>query len=179
MFEKVNITPLGLSLLAYLARSPGKELYVRELAKIVGGSASGSSKALDELYRSGLVEKRKAGRNVYYGINQDHPAVQHFKIFANIMDLNETIRALKENSRKIVLFGSCSTGEDTMESDIDLMVISEDLSGAREILKKARTDRKLRPIVISPRELLMLKEKDPAFYGEINKGIILWREKNE
>ncbi|PKK81345.1 MAG: hypothetical protein CVT47_02920 [Thermoplasmata archaeon HGW-Thermoplasmata-2] len=179
MFKKMNLTQRAISILIRLARSPEREYYVRELANAVGVSVGGTYNILEMLRESDLVKRKKAGRNTYYKIDPDHPAVSHFKIFANVMDLNETMASLKDNSRKIILFGSCSTGNDTMDSDIDLLIITEDSEMVRDVLKRAGTDRKIMPVILSPRELIVLKEKDPAFYNEASKGIVLWREKNE
>lgn len=180
MFEKVNITPLGIKILTYLARSPGKEFYVRELAKITNSSLGGCYEVLENLYGMNLIDKHKAGRNLYYRINEKNPAVKYFKIFINIQELNPLINRIKNRCKKIVLFGSCATGEDTMESDIDLFVIAENSKAVKNaITTKYLNQRKLKPTVLSPHELIQLKSKDKAFYTEINKGIILWRSSDE
>ena len=33
MFDKVNITPLGMQILTFLARNPDKQFYIREIAR--------------------------------------------------------------------------------------------------------------------------------------------------
>jgi predicted nucleotidyltransferase len=38
------------------------------------------------------------------------------------MEINTLIQRLKETSSRIILFGSCATGEDTADSDIDIFI---------------------------------------------------------
>jgi len=180
MFEKVNLSPLAISVLTYLSRAPDKQYYVREIAKIIRGSVGGCHKVLKNLFKMGLINKQKSGRNLYYKVKEDSPAIKYFKIFINIQELDETLKAITPECKKIILYGSCTTGEDTSESDIDLLIITENVSEIKQKLKpKYINGRKIKPIVLLPHEYIKLKNKDRAFYTEINKGIILWRETNE
>ncbi len=176
MFEKVNISPLAITVLTYLSRSPDKQFYVREIAAMTGGSLGGSHKVLKKLYEMGLISKQKSGRNLYYKINQKNPAIKYFKIFINIQELNGVIKEIAHECNKIILYGSCSTGEDVLDSDIDLFVITENVKDIKQFLRnKCITNRQLKPIIMLPHEFIKLKDKDRAFYNEINKGIALWR----
>jgi len=49
MFNKVNITPLGLQILTFLARNPDKQFYIREIAKKMNRSVGGTHKTLKSL----------------------------------------------------------------------------------------------------------------------------------
>jgi predicted nucleotidyltransferase len=89
-------------------------------------------------------------------------------------ELNPVINDLKNISEKIILFGSCSTGDDTAESDIDLFILSHDPTKVKTYLNKKRTGRTIQAVVANAAELVKLKEHDKAFYQEINKGITLW-----
>ncbi len=179
MFEKVNLTPMGIRVLKYLARSPGKEFYLREIAKALGISVGGCHKILKNLHEMNLIDKRASGRNIYYRIGERNPAVRHFKIFVNIQDLNHIVEGLKDKTRKIILFGSCATGEDTLESDIDLFIITEDVKTVKNRIERRIEGRSVKPVILAPHEFITLKKKDRSFYDEVNKGITLWRDTNE
>ena len=180
MFEKVNMTPLAMTALTYLSRSPDKQFYVREIAALIEGSLGGSHKVLKSLHEMNLINKQKSGRNLYYTINQMNPSVKYFKIFINIQESNEAIKDIFHKCKKIVLYGSCSKGEDTIESDIDLFIITENVKEIKGILKNINIDgRQLKPVIMLPHEFIKLKSKDRAFYNEVNKGIVLWRDTNE
>jgi predicted nucleotidyltransferase len=180
MFEKVNLSSLAISVLAYLARSPDNRYYVREIATNTGGSVGGCYKALKKLYDMNLVKKEKSGRNLYFNINNENPAIKYFKIFINIQEVNEMVKSITSKCNKIILYGSCSTGEDTIRSDIDLLIITENVEEIKQTIKNTFIGkRQLKPIIMLPHEFIKLKDKDRAFYNEINKGITLWRGSNE
>ena len=180
MSEKVNLSHLGIMVLTHLARSPDKQYYVREIARIINGSVGGCHKVLKSLFTMGLIDKQKSGRNLYYKIKEENPAIKFFKIFINIQELNQKINEIFTDCKKITLFGSCSSGDDTLESDIDILIITENVKEIKDILKRKYINgRKLKPVILLPHDFIKLKDKDPAFYNEMNNGIILWRDTNE
>ncbi len=179
MFEKVNITPLGIQILIFLARNPEKQFYLREIAKTIYKSVGGTHKVLKSLYSMNLITEKKSGKNLYYEIDQKNPSIKSFKIFMTINELSKLVNNLKETSTKIILFGSCATGDDTVDSDIDLLVLTKYRDEVKGIIKKDKFSRKIQAIVIDSAEFLKLKDKDKAFYQEIKKGITLWDELNE
>jgi predicted nucleotidyltransferase len=179
MFEKVNITPLGMKILTFLARHPEQEFYMREIAKSINKSVGGTHKALKSLQTMAFVVEKKSGKNTYYMINVTNPSVKNFKIFMTTTELNQLITDLKNITKKIILFGSCATGDDTSESDIDLFILTQDTKKVNDYLKKKRLERTIQAVVVNATGLVKLREKDKAFYQEINKGIVLRDGKND
>ena len=176
VFEKSNMSPLGIRLLPFLARHPSDQFYTKELANGVGASVSGCHTALAGLLEDNLVVRRKDGVNVYWRADTDNLALVSFKVFMNIQELGGILKALDGLAIKVVLFGSCSRGDDTHASDIDLLVVTLDEDGTRDLLGRARVNgREVRPIVMSPHAMVELTEKDPALSEEIGKGIVLMR----
>lgn len=179
MFEKVNITPLGLQILTFLARNPDKQFYIREIARSMDKSVGGVHKTLKLLKEMDFAKENKSGKNLYYQINQMNPSIKNFKIFMTINELTQLVNKLKETSEKIILFGSCATGEDTSESDIDILILTNEKEKVNKYTINNRFDRKIQAVVVNAADLMKIKEKDKAFYQEINKGITLWDIKNE
>jgi len=178
MSEKMNMTPLGMKILTFLARHPDKEFYVREIAKSIKKSVGGTHNALKSLLLLNLIEEKISGKNLYYRVNETNPSVKIFKIFMTTTELNPLISELKKTSEKIILFGSCVTGEDTSDSDIDLFILTRDTKKVNDYLKKKRLDRTIQAVVVDTAGFVKIKEKDNAFYKEINKGLVLWADKN-
>jgi len=79
---------------------------------------------------------------------------------------------------RIVLFGSASRGEDRASSDIDLFILSKDPENIRELLTSYKAARKIQPIVLAPAEWSEFRKREKAFFEEIEKGIVLWEEKD-
>ncbi len=179
MFEKVNITPLSMEILTFLARNPEKEFYLREIAKAIKKSTGGTHKALKSLRNIKLINVKKSGKNMYFTINQKNPSIKNYKIFITINELNTFVNSLREISEKIILFGSCAYGEDTIDSDIDLLILTKYKDKVNNTVRKGKLGRKIQAVVVDSAELIKLKEKDKAFYQEIKKGITLWEEQNE
>jgi len=102
LFEKMNLKPLGITVLSWLARNPDKEFYVREVTEAVHGSLGGCHKVLKSLHDKGLLTRRKSGRNMYYSANDRNPAVKYFKIFVSIYELHDIVQLLQDKSIKIV-----------------------------------------------------------------------------
>jgi predicted nucleotidyltransferase len=175
IFEKSNLSPLGIKLLIFLVRHPSEDFYLKELAESVGASSSGCHTALGGLLYDGLVQRRRDGGNVYWRANTDNPSLVGFKVFTNIQELRHLVIRIRDLSRRVVLYGSCATGEDTHESDIDILVVTDDVEEAREMLRGVHVNgRLLSPLVLTPSGLLALKEEDRALYDEVRKGIELW-----
>ncbi len=179
MFNKVNITPLGLQILTFLARNQNQQFYIREIAKIMDKSVGGTHKILKSLKEMDFVKENKSGKNIYYQINQMNPSIKNFKIFMTINELTILVNKLKEISDKIILFGSCANGEDTGESDIDLLVLTNENEKVNKRILNMKFNRKIQAVVVNTGDLMRIKEKDKGFYQEINKGITLWDVKNE
>jgi len=178
MSEKMNITSLSMKILLFLARHPNQEFYVREIATSIKKSVGGSHGVLKTLERQGFILERKSGKNLYYRVNDANPSVKNFKIFMSTIELYPLIHDLKKISEKIILFGSVSTGEDTTGSDIDLFILTTQTQKVKDFLKKRRLGREIQSVVVTTADYMKLKEKDKAFYQEINKGMVVWEVKH-
>ncbi len=176
MFEKTDITPLGYRLLALMSRSPGEEFCLGELARRTKASVAGCHSAIVPLSDGGLVVPGRGGRNLYYHVDVTNPAIAHFKVFVNVIDLGVIVERLKPIASSVTLYGSCSTGRDTDKSDLDLLVLAMDKRAASEVMgTRIVGGRALNPMILSPHELAEPRSKDRAFFDEVQKGIVLWR----
>jgi len=173
----LNAVPLRI--FAYLCRVPHIPHYEREIARSVEASVGATNQTLKLLLTMGVAEREKKGQLYLYRVITGHPMVREFKKFENVLDLNPLLLRLREVSNKIVLYGSCATGEDTLESDIDLFIVSKDKEKiSREIRKEARgARREIRPIVVSVEEYLSMRNKKEIILEEVDKGIILHEKK--
>ncbi len=166
-----------LKILSFLVENLGKEFLGSEIQKATAISRAGVYIALRDLISYGLAIKIQKGKFLLYTVAYDNPIVRQFKVLNNILLLKPVISKLKFSSKKIILYGSASRGEDYSESDIDLFLLSKDPEVTKSILPTLKIKRKIQAVVKSPSELADLKEKDKVFYKEVERGIVLWEER--
>lgn len=173
MFEKKYLTPLEQELLRYLSLRPGSEIHLRDLSKATGRSVSGSHTAMKHLEKSDLVLSRVSGKNRYFSVSKN-PSIKYFNIFINTSEVHGLIRPFINELQKAILYGSCSRGEDTFESDVDLFILTSD-KDALNSLPRTLNDRQVNYRIVNGSEMIQLRKKDPGYLNEVEKGIELWR----
>ncbi len=163
-------------ILDFLSRNPQEGFYSAQIAFETDLSKGGTNQSLHKMAREGLLKTEKKGRMVFYRADPKSPLVKQYKILKNISILQSVIDKLKALSERVILFGSCAQGEDTQESDMDIFVVSEKKERARDIVLSARLKRKVQLVIKTPQQYLGLDKKEPAFYREVRKGIVLWEK---
>jgi predicted nucleotidyltransferase len=167
-----------LKVFSFLARNPSQEFLSSEIQNAVSVSRAGAYLALQDLLRERLVIKAEKGRFHLYLLNHDNPIVRQFKVLMNVILLEPLIHKLRPFMVRMVLFGSASRGEDISSSDIDLFILSKVPETIRQYLTSYKTERKLQPIVLAPAEWPEFRKRERAFLEEIEKGIVLWEDKD-
>ena len=174
--EKIyNRNPL--SLLSYLSKNkPNEFLYGKKIAENIGINQGSASVILKEFKNMGLLKSETAGKTVLYYIDKDNPLIKSFRVFENLLDINELIEKIKNYTRVIILFGSCATGKDNLNSDIDLFIVADDddKDFVRDEVSIYKIDREINLVIVNTLELIDMEETDKVFVEEIYKGINLW-----
>lgn len=161
--------------LIFLGRHPRNSYYVRELSKILSISTGSMSGQLRTLQESGLVSSERKGRTLLFRADISHPVVREAKILSTLLELSLLIPSGKTGILRMILFGSCASGEDSEESDIDLYIETPDRPAAMALLARAGSGitRKISPIILSPDEALQLRTRDRPLFTRINAGKVL------
>ncbi|MCX5686901.1 MAG: nucleotidyltransferase domain-containing protein [Candidatus Omnitrophica bacterium] len=167
----------SLKVLSYLAEHPGKEFLCSEIQEAFSISRAGVYIALGELARQNLVSKVKKGKQLFYSIIYDDSAIKQFKVLKNILVLRPLVSKLKSLSKKIILYGSTSRGENDPSSDIDLFILSNEPEAIKKIVNSIKTKQKIQSVIKTPSELADFKDKEKTYYAEVDRGITLWEEK--
>ena len=178
MRERLDfITPTLMAVLNLFLSDPIGEYYEREVVRKTKVSKGSANKMLRLLANLGLLTRERKGRMVLYRLDEREAIVRQFKILTNVYALKKLTDRTKEESRRIVLFGSCAQGTDVKDSDIDLFILtSAKDSVRREVSEFNRSnDRKVAPIIVDANELLKLKREDRPLYENVQKGIVLWQ----
>ncbi len=173
------ITTNSQKVLSLLAKFSDQEFYEREVARRLGISSGSANRALNELFSSGVVTRRREGKMYFYSIDSSNAAITEFKKIINLMLIEPLVGELKKISKRIVLYGSCALGTDTSESDFDLFVVAnskEDVSNAIGNFKFPRgyENIHIQSVIKTPVELLEGGKSERSFIEEVERGIVLW-----
>lgn len=164
-------------ILKYLATHPSEECVEKDIQEATSISKAGVNLALRSLAKDGLVERKKRGKLSFYDINLDNPLIRQLKILINLIEIDPLIQIVKDLSEKTILFGSGSTGTNIEESDIDLFVLANQPRKVQEVINKSDLAEKIQAVTMKPMDYISLKKKDPVFYEEISRGILIWEKK--
>jgi predicted nucleotidyltransferase len=98
------------------------------------------------------------------------------KILSNIWTLREFVAGLKADARKVILFGSCAEGTDVAESDIDILIITDQEKQVKKSIGgfNRNSERKIAPVILAMDEFIKMKKEDKPLFERIDRGIILW-----
>ena len=127
---KLKLTNLQQEILRLLFVKIGIKLNQRQIANILEVTQPAITKAIPRLEDKGFVkvEQDKQSKRWSIELNRDNHKVMQLKMVDNLKQIYETGLAdfLEKEfaGAAIILFGSYSRGEDIINSDIDLAVVS-------------------------------------------------------
>ncbi len=162
----------------FLLDNTGKKFYLTQIAHKTKVSDSTVQQILEKKVKKELAKKEKLGNLSLYFIEQTNLLVKQEKILRTIECLKPLLKQLNKWSQKIILYGSAAFGKNMVESDIDLLVLSNEKDKVYEIFSKSKLKNKVKLVVKNFLEWVEIKEKDQFFFNQLNKGKVLW-EKNE
>jgi predicted nucleotidyltransferase len=146
--------------LALIFGHPERSFYMSEIMRNVNSGTGAVERELSRLQSSGLVSVERIGNQKHFRANPDSPIfVELHGLVRKTVGLIEPIRnSLEPYADSIAaafIFGSVAKGTDTAQSDIDLMVIGDDLDYsdlyAASQNAESKLGRKISPVFLSPR----------------------------
>jgi len=181
MLQSHLIATVNQKVLSLLAKFSDQEFYEREVARKLGISYGSANRALNELYSTGAVTRRREGKMYFYSIDSSNAILTEFKKMVNLMLIEPLVEGLKKISSRIILYGSCALGTDTSESDMDLFVVSnskEDVSNSISgfTFPRGFENIHIQSVLRTPVELLEGVESERTFMEEVEHGIVLWEK---
>lgn len=120
-------------LLRLLFGQPGKSFYSKEIVDRADIGTGTVLRELEKLSRAGLVTVKKVGNQKHYQANPASPVFEELKgIVRKTIGLADPLRLaleqFKDRTKVAFIYDSVAKGSDTAESDIDLMLISDQLT---------------------------------------------------
>lgn len=170
MFTKVNI-------LVPFFEEPYKKFHLRELAKILKLSPAGVRKIVEHIVRDKLILESRERNLRLFQANFDNRIFKEYKKFFTIVKIYESgfVDFLNHEFLypAIILFGSAAKGEDTKNSDIDLLILSNEKKTLKLDNFEKKLNRRLQLFVMTQNEFALLKKTNPELFNNIVNGIRL------
>ncbi len=166
-------------LLALLFGHPRRSFCTSELIARVGAGSGAVQRELQRFAASGLVTVRRQGNQKHYRANPDSPVFTELcSLVRKTLGMGETIReALEPLAGKIrfaAIYGSVAKGTDTAGSDIDLLVVAEDmmLEELYSVLLpvEQELERRINPTLYTPHEFMERKASGHPFVSRLLSG---------
>ncbi len=162
--------------LSLLFGQPSRSFFASELIELTGSGSGAVQRELQRLTSSGLVTVTRVGRQKRHQANPDSPVFEELRgLVLKTVAMAEPIRqALEPLDQRIALalvYGSVAKGTDTAASDIDLLVVSDQVmlediySALAPVETKLR--RKFAPTLYTTREFAERKATGSAFLTRV------------
>ena len=169
--------------LAWLFGQPDRSFYATELIGLAGAGSGAVQRELVRLAQSGLVTARAVGNQKHYQANPEAPIYAELcgivqKTVGLAEPLREALAPLAARIRAAFVYGSVAKRKDTASSDIDLMLVSDDLAysdlyAALEALSH-QLGRTVNPTIYTPQELAKRVKRKDAFATRVLAQPKLW-----
>ena len=119
--------------LALLFGQPARSYFATELIELTGSGSGAVQRELKRLTSSGLVDVTLIGRQKHYQANRESPVFEELrglvvKTIAVAQPLRQALEPLADRVSLALVFGSAAQGRDTAASDIDLLLVSDQLT---------------------------------------------------
>ena len=171
LFTKTQQKVLGL-----LFGKPDESFYTNEIIRRVAMGRGTVSRELERLVGAGIISITRDGNQNYYQANADNPVFQELvnivkKSFGVADEIKESLKPLGDNIELAFIYGSIAKGSQTKSSDIDLMLIGNDLSYGLvvELLMPLEESlkRSINPTIYEMNEFRTKLEKDNSFVTRV------------
>ena len=169
--------------LGLLFGQPGRSFYANELMALTGGGSGAVQRELARLAHSGLVTQQVIGRQKHYQANPDAPIFAELcGIASKTMGLAEPLRqALAPLAPRIhaaFVYGSVAKRQDTASSDVDLMIVSDeltypDLFTALEDVTR-QLGREVKPTIYSRKQWAQRVSRGDSFVKRVQAQPRIW-----
>ena len=143
---------------------PRREWSQREVIRETRVSTATAVSTLRTLVQEGLIVMTRKGTANYY-LLADTATNRQLKV-ARVVHALRPLSSVGD----VFLYGSCARGEDTPDSDIDILAIGmtprRDILAITEPLSR-KIGRRIMPLSFNPSEWAAMRKKDPAFFERV------------
>ena len=183
LFTKTQQKVLGL-----LYTRPDKSFYLNEIVRLSKMGKGTIKRELERMEASGLLSVERIGNQNHFSANKDCPIYPELlgivrKTFGVADVIKAALKPLDDQIELAFVYGSIAKAEDTAKSDIDLLVVAEDLAYSEliELLFDAESSlgRPINPTIYDIDEIRKKINQDNAFVTRVIEQPKIWIKGDE
>lgn len=176
LFSRTQQRVLGL-----LFAEPERSFFATEIIERADSGRGSVQRELERLADSGIVTVTRVGNQKHYQANAKAPVFGELRsLFLKTSGLADPIRqALQPLARKIdlaLIYGSVARGEAHAGSDVDLLVVSDDLTleqlYSRIVAAEKALGRRVNPTMYTPEEFRKRRQSS-SFVQKVLAGSVI------
>jgi predicted nucleotidyltransferase len=183
LFTKTQQKVLGL-----LFGKPGQSFYLNEITKLSQMGRGTIKRELERMEAAGIVVKNRIGNQNHYQANSECPVYSELmgiarKTFGVADVIKTALNSILDEVALAFIYGSVAKGEDTAKSDIDLLIVSNELtySEVMERLLDSETSigRPINPTIYNVDQIEKKLKQDNAFVSRVMEQPKIWIKEDE
>jgi len=172
-------TPVQQRVLTLLFAQPERSFQSAELIRLVGSGTGATHRVLSRLTETGLVGAQRVGNQKHYRANPDSPIFQELrglviKTMAVVEPVRRVLAPLSDQISAAFVYGSIAKGEESVHSDIDLLVLTDTLTypDLIELLQEAEDllGRPVNPTLMGVAEWQAKRREPDSFARRVAAG---------
>jgi predicted nucleotidyltransferase len=163
-------------LYVWLFGQPDRAYHLNELRRLTGLGSASLQRELNRLVTAGLVDAQAVGNLRRFQANPQSPIHAELltlirKTLGTVPVLRHALQPLKPNLQSAWVYGSVAKQTDTASSDIDVMLVGNDLSLSQVLAAlepaEAQLGRKINPSCYSPQEFARRRAEPDSFINRV------------
>lgn len=179
----VLFTKTQQKVLSLLYGKPDQSFYLNEIVRRSDIGKGTIKRELERMQASGILVVERIGNQTHYRANKGCPIyTELLAIVRKTFGVSDVIKAalepLDEQISLAFVYGSVARSEDTAKSDIDLLVVAEDLTYVEimELLADAEQSlgRQINPTIYARDQISERLEQENAFLTRVMERPKLW-----
>jgi predicted nucleotidyltransferase len=159
--------------------NPERWWYLSELAAALGTSPSSLQRELASLSAAGILKMKPDGRRTYYRANEKAPVYEELrglvrKTMGIAAEVEAALEPLRQKIDLALIYGSVARSEEHAESDVDLLVVADDLT-LEELYRTTEVaerhlQRKVSPTLYTRTEFARRRRSKNPFLDKVLRG---------
>jgi predicted nucleotidyltransferase len=163
-------------ILRWLFGHPERSFHLSELRRLTGLASASLQRELNRLAEAGLIHSERVGNLRRFQANPQSPVFHELialtrKTLGIEPILREALQPMESRLRVAFVYGSVAKQTDTAQSDIDLMLVGEQLrlSDVLDLLIPLETElgRKINPACYTPAEFERRRAETDSFVNRV------------